>query len=84
MEGAAGLLEQPEGTGPEAGQWRRYPRKPVTFPNQDRMDRYTNYCKARKVNFSALVRKLLDREMREHPAEPPGPPTIRVIKEPER
>lgn len=67
------------------GQWRKYPRKPVTFPSKDQMDRATEYCKKKRIGFSELVRKLLAERMRiEDLDSAPPQPAIRVIKEPGR
>jgi hypothetical protein len=57
--------------------------KPVTFPTLEKRLEAIKYCKAKKTNFSALMRKLLARQMREDPLEPPAGPSIR-LKDPGR
>jgi len=75
-----------EGAGIHDDQWKRYPRKPVTFPTPEKMEEATLYCRRKGIGFSELVRKLLAEHMRReqqgHPDE--APTCIRVIKEPER
>lgn len=65
-------------------QWRKYPRKPVTFASSEQMKRATDYCKRRGIGFSELVRKLLADHMRSEEVPTPEGAGIRIIKEPSR
>jgi hypothetical protein len=58
--------------------------KPVTFATKEKRNRVTDYCKAKETSFSALVRKLVDKYMRENPIQVASPSGIRVIKEPDK